>query len=418
MADTDISLSVGLDVRDAEKTAKDLQKEVRKIFDSRDGEQSAALTNLELQMKKTYESADALRAKLQDLSTDTPTQEYTQLNNSIAKLEEQFDALALKLDNVRSGNFDDMLVQLKEVEHFLAMMDSVGGTSPTSLMYDAYGKIGPEQGLWTRQQLEAYRKELSAQIGDYQKLISEQDRVSASLDALIQKRQELEDTNSHLIIGKETDAYREAQTELDLVNDKLKQQIIRHDEMTDREIANYERIQDAADRAGSAEEARQMKTATAEMRHGFASATRSVMGLNLAVRGVGRLIPGVSTRATSAIASASRGVIRLASLTKNDLKNAIQSLSSVVMKLLTSLMSHPVVLAIVAALGVLIVQLIRLKKMLDMTKKALQSLAKEALEFLKTLPKRLANLAKLVVGIGTAVERYFIKGVAVLICHH
>ena len=44
MADTDIYLAVDLDVRDAEKTAEDLQKEIQNIFAKHPGEQTVAFT--------------------------------------------------------------------------------------------------------------------------------------------------------------------------------------------------------------------------------------------------------------------------------------------------------------------------------------------------------------------------------------
>lgn len=360
MADTDISLSVGLDVRDAEKTAKDLQKEVRKIFESRNGEQSAAITNLELQMKKTYEAADLLQHKMEEMRNMPPvrTQAFEELDNEFDRLSAKYEQLSRDINDAAMANTSEDIMN---------------------------------------------------------KMVAEIDEVGLAMDRVMAQRDKMLKDGTAFIPPEETEAYIKAQQDLDLLSDKMKQQIIRHTEMTDREIENYERIQAAADNAGAAEQARQMKTEQSEMRHGFASATRSVMGLNLAVRGIGRLIPGVSTRATSAIASASRGLIRLASLTKNDLIGAVKSLGAVIMKLLTALMSHPAVLAIIAALSVLIVKLIQTKKMMDSLAKVFKSFAKEALEFLKTIPRRLANLAKLVFDIGTSVERFFIKGVTALI---
>lgn len=67
MPERDILLSIDLDVQDALKTAGQLQKEVEAIFKSRRGKQSPALSNLQAQIKQTYNLCGDLRYRLNEL---------------------------------------------------------------------------------------------------------------------------------------------------------------------------------------------------------------------------------------------------------------------------------------------------------------------------------------------------------------
>jgi len=366
MADTDINLSVGLDTKDAEKEAIQLQKEIEKIFDSRHGDESAAMTNLELQMKKTYETADSLRQKMQDLRElpPVPTDQYKELD-------EQLDQLA-----------------------------------------NRYSELERQITLGAAKRKDAKIMEEWA---------AEADMVGAQMDELMAKRDKLIQSGNAFISPEETEEFRKYEEQLSLVGDKLKQQIIRHSEMTDREVANYERIEAAADRARQAEENRQLRDqerddrlAAQEIRTGFSTATRSVMGLNMAIRGVGRLIPGVKTTTVTAVASISRGVLRLASLTKDQLTAAVKVLFGAVKKLVLFMLKNPIILALTIALATLIAKLVKIKQMMDKVTEVLSRLANTVLDLLKKTPKQLSNIVKLVFKLGTIVERTVFKSLIVL----
>lgn len=361
MAETDINLSIGLNTKDAEKEAEQLQKEIEKIFDSRSGAESAALTNLELQMKKNYDTAQQLREQLHKLS--------------------ETDALP------RTKEFEEVSRQHEEL-------------------------------MSQYQELKAQRAELASSEMVHPKQISD---LNDQLESIHQRMEELRTMREDLVNeGKafipveETEEYQNIADKLDLVNDKLKQQIIRHDEMTAAEVRNYEKIQDAAMRAEEAEARRQAQSevsaANAEARQyrqGFTAATSSVMGLNRAIRGVGRLIPGVKTTAITAVGSVATGVLRLAKLTKEQLANAIVSVKTAVVNLLKFLATNPIVLAIVTALGVLIYSLVKVKKMMDKIKGVAVELGKAVLSFLKSLPQKILQLTKLILRMSVAVERTF-----------
>lgn len=188
MAETDILLTVGLDTTDADKTAGELQKEVEKIFNARGGKQSAALTSLEKQMKQTYLKATELREKLLSIGdVDVPSEEYQKLEKDLNSLE----SAASKLS------------------HKMREFEEKGGDTTS----DKYQR-------WERQ---------IEQIGN---------RVSETVDKMEQMKKAGTDT----ISGTETDKYKQTQEELDGVNDKLKQQIIRYREIETKGAQSFSKV--------------------------------------------------------------------------------------------------------------------------------------------------------------------------------
>lgn len=177
MADTDIILTVGLDTRDADKTAEQLQKEVQNIFNSRGGRQSAALTSLEKQMKQTYQKATDLREKLSSLgSAKVPTAEYEKLEKELNSLESSASKLSRKM---------------REFEE--------KGGDTTSEKYQR----------WER----------------------EIERIGVRASETVEKIEKMKEAGTDTVSGTETAKYKQTQAELDGVNDRLKQQIIRHREI-------------------------------------------------------------------------------------------------------------------------------------------------------------------------------------------
>lgn len=180
MADTDIILSVDLDVADADRTAEQLHKEIQKIFQSRNGQQSAALTQLELQMKQNVEKAIQLKQSLDNLAeAKIPTTEYTEVSKRFEKLDEQFNRLLVKQDE----------------------MQELGKTS------------GP---AWDT---------LNVKMEQLGTLIREDQA----------EMQQLVNTGKAFTLGKDTEDYQTKQRQLDSINDKLTQQVIKHREIVEKE---------------------------------------------------------------------------------------------------------------------------------------------------------------------------------------
>ena len=193
MADTDIKLSVDLDIASAEQTAQSLQKEIEGIFKNRKSEQSASLTQLELQMKQSVQKAQALKQELNRISQQKiPTEEYKEVSKRLEKLNAQFDKLLIKQDT----------------------MQELGQTS------------GP---AWEK---------LNIQMEQLGTLIRED---TAELQQLV-------DTGKAFTLGSQTEAFKNTQASLDAVNDKMKQQIVRHREVEDAEEQKAQKTEEANNR--------------------------------------------------------------------------------------------------------------------------------------------------------------------------
>lgn len=182
MADTDILLSVDLNTVDAERTAEQLQKEIQGIFNTRQGQQSSSLTSLELQMKKMYDKASALREQMQAIAdTQVATTEYEEASNQLQKYE---------------GIYDSLIEKMTQFE-------------------EAGGDIGSTK---------------------YQQWVRQFEQVEAQLGTIHQKMEQMRNDGTAFISGRETAEYQRLQQELDGVNDRLKQQIVRYRELSGKSV--------------------------------------------------------------------------------------------------------------------------------------------------------------------------------------
>ena len=182
MADTDILLSVDLNTVDAERTAEQLQKEIQGIFNSRQGQQSSSLTSLELQMKKMYDKASALREQMQSIAdTQVATTEYEEASNQLQKYE---------------GIYESLIEKMSQFE-------------------DAGGDISSTK---------------------YQQWVRQFEQVETQLGTIHQKMEQMRNDGTAFISGRETAEYQRLQQELDGVNDRLKQQIVRYREMSGKSV--------------------------------------------------------------------------------------------------------------------------------------------------------------------------------------
>jgi len=182
MAESDVLLTLGFNATDAYKTAEQLQKEVQNIFNSRQGKTSSAMTSLEIQMKKNYETAARLREQMAEIAEiQVPTDEYAQLNAQLNELEGKS----------------------KDLSHKMRLFEESGGDT-NSVKYQQWNKELTDLG----------------------------DKVIGITD----KMWKMEQSGTAFISGRESAKYQQLAHELDVVNDKLKQQIIHHREMSDKSI--------------------------------------------------------------------------------------------------------------------------------------------------------------------------------------
>ena len=260
MADTDIKLSVDLDVTDAEHTAQQLQKEVKAIFANRRDNESAGLVKLELAMKSGLQKAQALRQELKRLANEKiPTEEYKEVSKFISDAE-------IKLN------------KLIEQQQVLQALGIKSGSSWERLNY----KIEEARNTIT------YAKD---ELGE---LVKE---------------------GRAFTLGKDTGAYKKVETELDAVNDKIKQQIIRYDELDYAEEQKAQKTEESNERVKKSTE----KT-THSYRKAGSSATHMARQIDNAftrrllpsVRSVRNAVSRMGHSLTKGLQPATKSVKRLA----------------------------------------------------------------------------------------------------------
>ena len=400
---TPIELTIDFNIADAEKSAKELEKEVKKIFDSRGVEQqSAAMTQQLVTMKKNAEVADQLVHKYQELR-----EEREHISNSLGakrdlQLVQDYVDRLTKLTNKMREMLDytpniqmpegDMY-SLHDLEKYIEGQREL--EKQNKLTAEATQELRDMEQMYAEARDKAYstifkydiedtQGEVVHMSGTYEEYLNILAQISAGHE-IMQKGFDNFGYSAEATAEKLADLNEElAATEekLDQVNDKTTQQIIRFREMAEASEDN-----------------------SAMINKSITATSSGLMGINLLVRNVARLIPGVSKEAITAVTSLSGGIRGLGRIIKTTLSSAMS--------------------AIVPLLPVLIPALIFLIKIIDTIKKiktlvqtfgdVLKKVGSRALTFLRSIPAKLRNLLSLTLRLATVVERIFVKGIAAII---
>ena len=181
MADRDITLSLDLETKDAVNTSKELQSQIEDIFKTQDGAQSPAMTALSKQMKDTLLQAQEMQAELEKLgSTQIETEQYKEQQDILKDLQTELQQL-----------------QAKEKDY----LENWGDTNAT------------------------FYTDLHQQIEESKQGIAE---ITQELEAMRQD-------GTAFVSGKETEQYAEMERKLDNINDKLKVQLVKHDQIVKKQ---------------------------------------------------------------------------------------------------------------------------------------------------------------------------------------
>lgn len=285
--DRQIQLKIGLDAKNAEKTAEELQDEIKQIFETRGSDNSSAsLTQLELQMKKNTESAEQLKNALNDLyQTKGNIETFNEDSQTITKVSDTLNEVKAKIQELQSTKvnfFDEMLstdeiqARIAEVEERLQGVNDEIKNTQEAISMDKF-KLMDAESLGDASKIEYYQNNIKlaeeqlAQLGEYQATYQQQlesfdaeleragrqlesattefngqqmtlEQLNAVLgetqqkyDSISERMTEMEQKNPK--IG-DAEYQQKVQAEinktemsLDGVNDKLKQQIIRYSEL-------------------------------------------------------------------------------------------------------------------------------------------------------------------------------------------
>lgn len=144
----------------------------------------------------------------------------------------------------------------------------------------------------------------------------------------------------------------------------------------------------------------------AQQRKDMMNLNKGIMGVTTSVRSLGMLIPGVSTKGFRAVSMLTRSVVKLSSLTKEQLVAGIEVLKKTAMSALNAIASHPIVAIILAAVAVITYAI---KKLVDQTKKDVELIVKAVKNGLQTavrlFQKFIVTLTKSFVGLGLLVSK-------------
>lgn len=229
MADTDILLTVDLDVKDAERTAEQLQKEIDNIFKSRNGQQSAALTSIQIQMKKVIQQSNEVRNAMQDMldvqdDYDALIQDFYDLNTKASELKGKLDAL--KDDKGRIiGDPEEAAKLQEELQKVLGQISTIHA----SMEELEQQQVPTEEFAKLEEELANLQKRMESK--DLLPNTEEFKQVNTRIQEIRQEMDSLRLSGKSTINQEDTSQYQQYQQELDTSNDKLKQLIIRHREL-------------------------------------------------------------------------------------------------------------------------------------------------------------------------------------------
>lgn len=174
MAEKDLKLSVGLETGDAREDAKALAREVEKALKSTPDSQNSKVANLDKDLVKSVESAKKLSTELDNIARkEIPTDAYKQKNAELDKMNTKWENL------------------LTREERYI----DLGKTPPKALTHDI---------------------ETAAENAH---------RLEAEL-------QDIVNSGKAFTLGKDTDEFRKKESQLNDINNRLRVQLLRHQENT------------------------------------------------------------------------------------------------------------------------------------------------------------------------------------------
>ena len=419
-----IRLSIDLDVKDAEQSAKELQQAVEDIFESRKDDTSASLTNLEIQMKKSYDQSVKLREALEGISdAKVSTQQYVDLQTQIEQAEQSASQLNEKISQVREYAAQHIQIFDEDVGQTLTLKSIEETIRNLQRLKDYYTEIGSTEDLTRTEANLAHYEELQAQahsmsleriqgtIENIQKLKAHYEEIGsmddvARMEANLAHYQELQaeylnqDINfdgatvsiadleteyqnlietittlkaqqNELRVEEESaneeylfqlrEEEQTTQQQLDITNDKLKQLIIRYYELADAQAAAGQRGEMQQARSQAAAQRQAEAQAMRKSRQEMTNLNRSTRAFSRTVRGFRDVLPSMLTTAVTRLQSIEYGINTLTYMIENGLVNALESVKGLVQKIINIIKSHPII-AIIGAIIAILTLLIKLGK--------------------------------------------------------
>lgn len=279
--DGDIMLSVGLDAKDARKTAKDLKNEINKVFESQGSkEQKSQIATLNKQMKEATAKANELSDQIDKLSNaKTPTEEYNNLKKEL----------------------NSTLETIVQLENRL--------------------RKGPASGMGDKEWGAVY-KSLNRQL----------DQANSEVSSITEKMQNLEQAGKAFTLGKDTEEFTRLTRQLDSVNDKTKILLIRYNQLQNPVSKATERMKGLKDatekvRKSAAKAANTTSKGFAQVNAGVGKVIKKLLAYGIGIRSLyalfGKLRKAVTEGFANFYASSSQFKKKV-----DDLKTSVTTLKN------------------------------------------------------------------------------------------
>lgn len=326
---------------------------------------------------------------------------------SFQELQEMYDNAQKSIESLRASqaelsNGDSQMTfanassQLDNLQQKYNSLDTILNITTSSIERQAVAYSETAQRQQEAQEAEEQR------LAEIQRLAEEQARIEAAMQQMADERRQ--DMEAQAELEKQL-----AQKRWEMAVEEQERQAALQ-QQHQQEKANMQAIKDAAEEAKIAQREARMETI---------AANSSLMALNMTVRSIGRLIPGLSTTALSAIVMMSRAMMRVTRITSTDLMNALTKVGAGIVKIFDFIMSHPLVLVVGALIAAIVLLIKKLKEMYDETKKQVEEIFKLVEDGLKRLMELFKEftvaLAKGFVKVGLTIPKLFAKGAEKLV---
>ena len=212
MADTDITLTVGLDTDDVESASKKIESALDKAFNS----SSSKVQKLGTRLQETVKEINSLSEELEEIGNQKiPTDEFKQLETDIGSAEKALEGLRTEMANmIKSGDaFSNTPTKeyQKLVEEQHKALDDVRAASTKEEVEEAKKRYAE-----VTKQLEELKAKGEAyeQTDEFKQKAREAGELANKLENLKTKQQELNSTGKGYISGADTEAYKEKASQL------------------------------------------------------------------------------------------------------------------------------------------------------------------------------------------------------------
>lgn len=187
----DITLTVGLDTSSAQATAKELEDEVSRIFESQTGDESPRMTALNAALKKNVLEAQKLQEKLDEASNvQLPTFEYEEQLAYIKENEEELTKLLAQQQEMQQvgvssgGAWDTLQSRITEVR--ATIEDAKGGLQTLVDTGKAFTMgSDPEQIAKLELQLDAVNDKTKVNLVKYQQFNKEVEETPEEMNKVV-----------------------------------------------------------------------------------------------------------------------------------------------------------------------------------------------------------------------------------------